>query len=240
MKQYGQYCPVAKATEVLGERWTILVLREVLWGDGRFSDIARGVSKMSPSLLTRRLRELEAGGLVQRVTEDGDTRYRPTQACRELVPAMEQIALWGQRWMHEVRTEDLDPAMLMLDVGRDVSNRPQDTSGRPATVHLTLDEVPAKYREWWLVFDQDGLDVCDVDPRSEVRAWMSTDIATFTRVWLGEIDWKDAVRSERVRLDGDRQVCRAVPDWLGVSIFAAVEHAPYSLPRRGDSPTLLP
>ena len=140
--------------------------------------------------------------------------------------------------MHEVRTEDLDPAMLMLDVGRDVSRRPQDPSGRPATVHLTLDAVPEKYREWWLVFDNDGLDVCDIDPKSEVRAWMSTDIATFTRVWMGEVGWTEAVRTEQVRLDGDRSVCRAVPDWLGVSMFAGIEHAPYSLPRAGDRAVL--
>jgi hypothetical protein len=186
---------------------------------------------MSPSLLSRRLRDLEAAGLVVRVTEDGDVRYRPTQATLELAPALEQIAVWGQRWMHEIRTEDLDPAMLMLDVGRDVSGRRQDPAARRTTVHLTLDGVPPKYREWWLAFDHTGLQVCDIDPKHEVRAWMSTDIMTFTQAWLGEVPWSVAVRDGRVVLDGDRAVCQALPDWIGVSMFAAVERVATPLPR---------
>jgi DNA-binding HxlR family transcriptional regulator len=118
VKRYGQYCPVSRAAEVLAERWTLLVIRELLWGNDRFNAIGRGVPRMSPSLLSTRLRELERSGIVTRELVDGEPRYRLTQAGLELRPLLELTGAWGQRWMQDLRENEYDPAVLMIDIAR--------------------------------------------------------------------------------------------------------------------------
>lgn len=231
MKRYGQYCPVARAAEVLAERWTLLVVRELLWGNERFNAIARGVPRMSPSLLSTRLRELQRAGLVVREVVDGEPRYRLTEAGRELQPLVEGLGAWGQRWMQQIRPDEYDPALLMLDISREAALDPSRMPIGPAAVALELAEVPERYRRWWLVFSRSGIDVCDTDPGQPVQAWMDTDPVTLTRVWMGELSWSAALRAEALRVRGDAAACRAVPGWLGLSRFAAVPKASTSLPR---------
>ena len=231
MKRYGQYCPVARAAEVLAERWTLLVIRELLWGNERFNAIARGVPRMSPSLLSTRLQELQRAGLVERRLVDGEPRYRLTPAGAELKPIVEQVGAWGQRWMQQLRADEFDPSLLMLDISREVTLDAGRLPEGPVAVHVELSSGPDRYRHWWLVFSRDGVDACDTDPGQPVQAWLDTDAATLTRVWLGQTTWADAVRSELLQLHGDAGVCRAVPGWLGVSRFAAVEPGPVTLPR---------
>ncbi|MDN5914431.1 MAG: helix-turn-helix transcriptional regulator [Pseudonocardia sp.] len=229
MKRYGQYCPVSRAAEVLGERWTLLVIRELLWGNERFNAIARGVPRMSASLLSARLRELQRSGLVQRDIVDGEPRYRLTAASAELLPILEQIGMWGQRWMQRLRPEDLDPTLLMLDMSREIdSGRLPE---RAVTVVLELAGAPAHQERWWLVLSRAGVDVCDTDPGFPVAVWAHTDLATLTGIWLGDVSWEQALRDETLWLDGDATARRALPRWLGVSRFAAVERATVSLPR---------
>ena len=231
MNRYGQYCPVARAVEVLGQRWTILVLRELLWGNDRFTAIARGVPRMSPTLLSSRLRELERVGLVERGIEAGEPRYRLTPAAQELQPIIEQIGAWGHRWLQEILADEYDPALLMLDIGREVNADPARRASRTAVVQVELDGVPERHRCWWWVFSPDGLDVCDTDPGQVVRAWLGTDPETLTGLWLGRLTWSHALRAETGRLHGDAGVVRALPGWVGVSRFAAVEPAPVALVR---------
>ncbi|MFQ1003057.1 winged helix-turn-helix transcriptional regulator [Modestobacter sp. SSW1-42] len=229
MKRYGQYCPVARAAEVLAERWTLLVVRELLWGNERFTDIARGVPRMSPSLLSARLRELQRAGLVDRRLEHGEPRYRLTPAGRELQPLVEGLGAWGQRWMHRLRPEESDPVLLMLDIGRTVD--PARLPARPVTVEVRFPDATGRHRHWWLVLSRQGLDVCDVPPGSPVAAWLDTDPATLTRVWLGELSWAAAAGTGGVVLHGDSTVVRALPGWLGTSPFAAVPLGTPPLPR---------
>ena len=229
MKRYGQYCPVARAAEILAERWTLLVLRELLWGNERFTDIARGVPRMSPSLLSTRLTELRRAGLVNRYVEGGDPRYRLTPAGADLRPVLEHIGMWSQRWMHQLRADEFDPALLMLDISREVD--PARLPARPVTVEINLTAVPDRYRHWWLVLSREGVDVCDTDPGFPTAVWLDTDPQTLTRLWLGDTDWTSALRSDALKLRGDRAACRALPDWLGTSRFAAVERVSPSLAR---------
>lgn len=231
MKQYGQYCPVSRAAEVLSERWTLLVIRELLWGNDRFNAIARGVPRMSPTMLTARLRELERAGIVERVLLDAEPRYRLTPAGLELEPLVEQFGAWGQRWMHEIRDDEFDPALLMLDLGREIGRRTSGLPSAASTIHLDLTGVPQRYRRWWLTFSPEGLDVCDADPGRPVDVWMETDTATLTRVWLGQETWSAARREERLSLHGDTSACEALPTWLGTSRFAVVPPASPGLPR---------
>ena len=231
MKRYGQYCPVARAAEVLAERWTLLVIRELLWGNDRFNAIARGVPRMSPSLLSARLQELGRAGLVERYQLDGEPRYRLTPAGSELMPLVEQIGIWGQRWMQQLRPDEFDPALLMLDISREATLDTARLPEGPVAVHIELSPAPDRYRHWWLVFSSAGVDACDTDPGQPVHAWLETDTVTLTGIWLGRTTWSDAARSDLLRVHGDAGVCRALPGWLGVSRFAAVEPAATSLPR---------
>lgn len=230
MKRYGQYCPVARAAEVLSERWTLLVVREMLWGADRFNAIARGVPRMSPSLLAARLRELQRVGLVQQRVIDGEPRYQLTRAGQELKPLVEQMGAWGARWMYELRPEEFDPTLLMLDISRD--SDPERMPLRPVTVEVDFAGAPTHERLWWLVLSRSqGVDVCNTDPGFPVSVWVETDVPTLTHIWMGDKAWSTALRSETLRLTGDATACRALPGWLSVSRFANVERAEVSLSR---------
>ena len=230
MKRYGQYCPVARSAEILAERWTLLVIRELLWGEDRFNAIARGVPRMSPSLLAARLRELQRAGLVRRHMVDGEPRYRLTEAGMELRPLLEQMGAWGARWMQELRPDEFDPVLLMVDISRD--SLPERMPEQAATVQMHFRDAAAGQQRWWLVLSRsDGADVCDTDPGFPVNVWIETEVPVLTRVWMGDMSWSAALRSEALRLTGESAACRAVPEWLGVSPFAAVQRSPESLPR---------
>ncbi|NUP64597.1 MAG: helix-turn-helix transcriptional regulator [Nonomuraea sp.] len=230
MKRYGQHCPVARAAEVLAERWTLLVIRELLWGEDRFNGIARGLPRMSPSLLAARLRELDRAGLVERHVVGGEPRYRLTPAGRELEPLLEVMAAWGVRWMQDARPDEFDPALLLLQIRREA--QPARMPERAATVQLHFSDARDGQRRWWLVLSRTGgADVCDTDPGFPVSVWMETEVPTLTRIWMGDLTWSSAVRAEALRLTGDRTACRALPGWLHVSPMAGVERAAASLPR---------
>jgi DNA-binding HxlR family transcriptional regulator len=230
VKRYGQYCPVARAAEILAERWTLLVIRELLWCEARFNAIARGVPRMSPSLLTARLRELQRAGLVQRHVVDSEPRYRLTPAGQELRPLVEQMGAWGARWMHELRPDEFDPVMLMLQISREA--QPARMPEQAATVQLYFRGAPAGQQRWWLVLSQSGgADACDTDPGYPISVWLETEVSTLTRIWMGDMSWSTAVRGELLCLTGDSAACRALPEWLDVSPFAAVERAAVPLPR---------
>jgi DNA-binding HxlR family transcriptional regulator len=231
MKRYGQHCPVARASEVLAERWTLLVIRELAWGEDRFNGLARGLPRMSPSLLAARLRELRRAGLVERHVVDGEPRYRLTQAGRELEPLLDVMASWGMRWMQELRPDEFDPALLMIQIKREAE--PARLPERATTVQVHFLDAPAGQQRWWLVLSRaGGADVCDTDPGFPVSVWMETEVPTLTRIWLGDMSWSAALRAEALRLTGDHSACRALPGWLHVSPLAAVERAEATLPRR--------
>ncbi|SCG48964.1 winged helix-turn-helix transcriptional regulator [Micromonospora halophytica] len=230
MKRYGQYCPVARAAEILAERWTLLVVRELLWGEDRFSAIARGVPRMSPSLLATRLRELQRTGLVCREIVDGEPRYRLTPAGQELRPLLEQMGAWGARWMHELRPDEFDPTLLMVDIRRD--SQPARMPEKATTVQIHFRDAPPGQQRWWLVLSRaGGADVCDTDPGFPISIWLETEVSTLTRIWMGDMSWSAALRHELLSLAGETAACRALPGWLDASPFAAVERAPVPLRR---------
>ncbi|MEV4251467.1 helix-turn-helix domain-containing protein [Streptosporangium canum] len=230
MKRYGQYCPVARAAEILAERWTLLVIRELLWGEDRFTGIARGLPRMSPSLLAARLRELQRAGLVQRHVVDGEPRYRLTPAGAELEPLLTQMAMWGARWMHELRPDEFDPVLLMLQIHRESQSVRMPEQATTVQVHFR--DAPTGQQRWWLVLSRSGgVDVCDSYPGFPVSVWLETEVSILTRIWMGDMTWSAALRDEVLSLTGDHAACHALPTWLHVSPFATVERAPVSLPR---------
>jgi DNA-binding HxlR family transcriptional regulator len=220
MPGYGQFCPVAKAMEVLDERWTLLVVRELVMGSRRFNELRRGVPRMSPALLSKRLRSLELAGVVRRESEGSHTTYNLTQAGRELEPVVRALGAWGVRWIGELGDRDLDPRLLMWDMRRNVPV--QEWPRTRTTVAFRFDDVPARQVHWWIIVAEDDADVCDFDPGYDVAATVHTSLRTLSQIWRGDISWERALGNSAVRVEGPAEVRRAIPTWLGQGSFASV------------------
>ena len=217
---YHQYCPVSKAMELLDERWTMLLVREMVLGSERFNDLRRGLPRMSPTLLSRRLQQLERAGLVERRVDGKDVRYLLTDAGQELRPVVEAVGLWGIRWIGELGDEDLDPKLLIWDMHRYV-----DLTAIPpgrTVVQFRFPDAPRGQREFWIVLKQEEVDVCDFDPGYEVAVSVSSSLRTLTQVWRGDLGWSEALRSGSLELQGPESMRRAVPSWFTLSAFAGV------------------
>ncbi|WP_227466995.1 winged helix-turn-helix transcriptional regulator [Nocardioides lijunqiniae] len=220
MSTYGQFCPVAKAMEVLDERWTLLVVRELLAGSSHFNELRRGVPRMSPALLSKRLRTLERAGVVRRTEQGGRTSYALTESGRELRVVVEALGVWGVRWVGELGAEDLDPHLLLWDIRRTV---PLDAWPRSRTVlAIEFDDVDPRAARWWIVVSGDEVDVCDYDPGFEVTATLHTGLRTLTRLWRGDLEWAQLLAGGGCRVDGPSAVRREIPRWLGRSTLAVV------------------
>ncbi|MGO4255175.1 winged helix-turn-helix transcriptional regulator [Marmoricola sp. RAF53] len=221
MPSYGQFCPVAKAMEVLDERWTLLIVREMLLGSTRFNELRRGVPKMSPALLSKRLRALERAGIVERSEDPGGrSSYTLTSSGEELRPIVDALGAWGVRWIPQIGDEDLDPHLLMWDVRRTV---PVGDWPRSRTVvAFTFEDVPVKASAWWLCVNGDEVDVCDFDPGYGVAATVATSLRTFTGIWRGDITWDRAIRAGEVEVSAPTEVRRQLPVWIGQSLLSAV------------------
>lgn len=222
MKGYGQFCPLAKASEVVGERWTPLVLRELILGARRFNQIHRGVPRMSPSLLAQRLRTLEKAGIVERSPAgDGRADYCLTEAGVELAPMLVGLAEWGKRWLPDlIALDEADPDQVMLDLERRVNF----DALPPSRIVVQFDFVdrPASKRHWWLLASSSGAEVCITDPGFDVDLYLTTEGATFVLMWFGDIPLRQALADGRIELHGPRELRDAFPTWLGLSALAPI------------------
>ncbi len=220
MSTYGQFCPVAKAMELLDERWTLLVVRELLRGSAHFNDLRRGVPKMSPALLSKRLKSLTRAGVVERSENEGRTSYSLTECGQELAGVVDALGTWGVRWIGELGEADLDPHLLMWDLRRTIPIA--DWPRSRTTIAFVLDGVAPKVSRWWLVVIDGQADVCDFDPGHEVAGTVQTSLRTLTEIWRGDVGWARAVLDGSVALSGPADVRRAIPKWLGQSTAAAI------------------
>lgn len=220
MPGYGQFCPVAKAAEVLDQRWTLLVVRELVAGSRHFNDLHRGVPRMSRTLLSKRLKRLVAAGVIARDEDDHGPCYELTPAGEELLPVIEAIGAWGVRWMDELTDEDFDPAFLLWDVQRGV--HADALPDGQTVVALRFPDLDPEVREWWLVLTRDEVDVCDHDPGFGVDVTLDAPIRQFVRVWRGDLGWSEALRGGAVRLEGPERLRRALPTWFALSHFSDV------------------
>jgi DNA-binding HxlR family transcriptional regulator len=217
---YHQFCPVAKAMELLDERWTLLLVRELVLGSERFNDLRRGLPRMSPTLLSKRLQLLVRAGIVEKRTEGGDVRYVLTPAGRELRPVIEALGVWGTRWIGQLGNSDLDPKLLLWDMHRNV-DYDAIPPGR-TVVQFRFPDVPPKARDWWMVITSAEADVCDVDPGFGVAVTVIASLRRLIEVWRGDIGWSPALRSGAVEVRGPEAMRRAVPRWFTLSPFASV------------------
>jgi DNA-binding HxlR family transcriptional regulator len=225
MSGYGQFCPVAKASEVLAERWTPLVVRELLCGSHRFNELQRGVPLMSRSLLAKRLRDLERAGVIERrPSADGrGSEYHLTEAGEELRPIIMGLGAWGQRWARsELSRADLDPRLLMWDMQRNIETEALPAHRVVVRFRFT-DPAPGLPRVTWLILDRDQVDVCYKDPGFEVDLVVAGRLRALVAVWMGDTSMSAVIRAAELQVDGPRDLVRAFPGWLRRSIFASVE-----------------
>jgi DNA-binding HxlR family transcriptional regulator len=220
---YRQFCPVAMAAEILCTRWTVVLLRELIAGSTRFNELRRGVPRMSPALLSQRLKDLEAAGIVVRIASASDRgafEYQLTPAGRELRPIVEAFGIWGQRRIEaDLSLQHLDAQLLMWDMRRNLNTTPMPS--RRSVVQFAYPELPAAQRLWWLIVDPaDGVDLCSIDPGFDVDLYISVDLRSMTAIWMGLDNVRAAVASRRMMLTGNRGLATNMQTWLGLSPFA--------------------
>lgn len=224
MKGFGQFCPVAKATEVLGEKWTPLIIRELITDDQSFNNLRKGVPLMSPSLLSARLKTLEHAGVIERNKTDAGVIYSLTEAGGELGPVIEQLGVWGQRWARsDMSKKDLDPSLLMWDAHRRI-----DTSYFPdarSVLRFEFVDYPSKLRLWWLVITGSEVDICLKDPGHDVTLFIQSTLKTMTQIWMGDISVAKARREKLLQLDGDATLKKTMASWIGLSSLAGIKPA---------------
>jgi DNA-binding HxlR family transcriptional regulator len=221
---YKQFCPVAMAAEVLCTRWTVVLLRELIAGSSRFNDLRRGVPRMSPALLSKRLKDLEEAGVVRRVasqSEPGIFEYHLTRSGRDLKTVVESIGVWGQHWVEaQLSLKHLDPSLLMWDMRRNLDPTPMPD--RRCVIHFVYPELPGARRRWWLVVEPEAeVDLCSVDPGFDVDLYVTTDLRTMTAIWMGLTTVREATEQGRLRLTGERRLADHMQTWLGLSPFAS-------------------
>ena len=216
---------MAKAAEILCERWTLVVIRELTAGSRHFNDLRRGVPLMSPSLLSRRLKQLESAGVLRRIRDNSGVAYELTPAGVELQPLVETMARWGSRWVRRrLSQDDLDAGLLMWDIRRQV-----DASRFPArrvVVQFRFPDAPPGKRHWWLVSQAGATDLCLEDPGYEVDVSLEAPLHVLTAVWMRDISFKEAVRSHGLTMEGERKLQLRVSDWLGASSLAFAPDMP--------------
>jgi DNA-binding HxlR family transcriptional regulator len=234
MANLGQFCPVAVASEIFAERWTPIILRELLSGSHRFNEIHRCIPLISRPLLVRRLRDLEAAGVVRSTaSQKGKPReYHLTEAGLEFRAAIEALGTWGQRWTVRVRREKLDSSLLMWNIRRRVAldRLPE----RRVVAHFEFRGIPSgrsMVKKCWLILERSGCDVCLTDPGYDVDLWVDADLASIVTVWLGDLSFAEAVREKKIRLAGTPALVREFPAWLLFSHFAKVPRPP----QKGES-----
>lgn len=230
---YGQFCPVAMAAEIFCTRWTPLILRELLCGSQRFNDLKRGVPRISPTLLSKRLKELERAGVVVSQTGAGGAEYKLTPAGEGLRDVVMRLGFWGQHWVDTQQSlKHLDPSLLMWDMRRHLN--PTPIPPRRCTIQFRYPELAAAKQNWWLVVEERDVDLCRIDPGFEVDLYVEAPLRSMTAIWMGLATVQGEVDAGRLELTGDNALARTMQKWLGLSPFATGTRAADNLVRKAS------
>ena len=217
--EYGQFCPIAKATEIIGEKWTLLIIRELLMGGSRFNELQRGLSLISPTILSRRLESLAEHGLVVKKKIPGQRghEYFPTESCQALLPVIRSLGDWGMVWARSNLTEkDYDVELLMLYLKRSI--KPEKLPGRETVIRFNFTDIE-QYPEWWLVSRGDEIDLCVKDPGKDIDVYFTTSVKTIADIWMGDNSYRRAIREGTLKVVGDKALTHNITDWMKNSIF---------------------
>lgn len=220
MFRYGQFCPIAKALELLGERWTLLVVRELLTGSTQFSQLLRGLPKISPTTLSKRLAELQDGGLVvrRRIPGHEGHEYRLTAAGRELQPLIATMAEWGMRWARDQMADDeLDVGALMADIERRLV--PAALPGGRTVLHFRFTDLE-RFGAWWVRIEDGEVELCLHDPGDEVDVYFTSTLRTLTEVWMGDVPLAEARRLGALKIVGREAWLHNLTAWFPLHVLA--------------------
>jgi DNA-binding HxlR family transcriptional regulator len=220
MKGYSQFCPVAKGAEIFNERWTPLIIREMMCGSRRFNDLKRGNPMMSPSLLSQRLKFLEEAGVVEKKVGKGESvEYSLTESGRDLGEVVTRLGLWGLKWARSRLTEDdYDPQLLMWDIRRRI-----DTSAFPArrvVISFMFRDMPSNRRAYWLVVDRGEVDLCIKFPGFDIDLAFITTSKAMADVWMGYSTMKKEIRNGTLTLEGGGGLKENIDGWFSYSLFS--------------------
>jgi len=223
MKGYSQFCPVAKGAEIFNERWTPLIIREMMCGSRRFNDLKRGNPMMSPSLLSQRLKFLEQAGVVEKKIGKGESaEYSLTESGRDLGEVVTRLGLWGLKWARSRLTkDDYDPQLLMWDIRRRI-----DTSAFPAqrvVMSFMFRDMPASRRAYWLIVDDGEVDLCIKFPGFDVDLAFITTSKTMADIWMGHTTIRKEIRNGNLSLEGGKALKKNIDDWFTYSVFSDPE-----------------
>jgi DNA-binding HxlR family transcriptional regulator len=223
MKRYGQFCSIARALDLLGERWTLLIVRELLCGSRRFGEVQRGIPRISRTMLSARLRELIDAGVVARDDGASGPTYRLTAAGAELAPAVRELGTWGQRWLsRDLHESELDARAVLWDIHRRV--RLDALPEKPLVVRFELSDVRGPRAHHYLLLRRSEVSLCTTNPGFPEELCVRTDRRTLVRWWRGDVSFQQA-RQAGLVLDGRREWVRAFPGWFERYLFAAVRPA---------------
>lgn len=220
---YGQFCPVARAAEVVASRWTPVLLRELLAGSTKFNHLRQGLPRMSPALLSKRLVELEDAGIVQKKKVGNRYEYLITEMGKELAPVVMTLGVWGQKYIiQELARHELDPGLLMWDIHRriDVSYFAKVKS---FVVEFHFYDAAAARRNWWLVIESGEVDLCIEAPEKEVDLHVSAKLKEITDIWMGRLSLEEAKHKKLVSFSGVDKNIRSFKNWFSLSVFADIE-----------------
>ena len=222
---YGQFCPIAKATEIIGEKWTLLVIRELLMGGTRFNELQRGLSHISPTMLSRRLDSLVEYGLVVKKKIPGQKgfEYFPTKSCQELLPTIKGLGDWGMRWARSNLTEkDYDVELLMVYLKRSIVQ--DELIGKETVIRFKFTDIEV-YPDWWLVVTGDDIDLCVNDPGKDVDVYFTSSVKTMAGIWMGDTTYRKAIREGSLKIVGDKNLTNNITAWMANSIFTDLPSA---------------
>ena len=221
MQKYNQYCPVARATEIIADRWTPLILRELILGSHRFNEIERGLPGISRSLLASRLRDLEHAGVVQRLPGalPKVSEYHLSESGRDLKQVIEALGAWGVRWAFgEPRPEELDAGLLVWKVHQRIN---RELLPERRTV-VKFDFTGPRARRVWLLLEPWEVSVCVTPPGFAADLVVRADLAFFYRMWLGHVEYDAALRCRALVVEGSADLVRQLPRWLMWSPMAGL------------------
>jgi len=213
-----QFCPVSRGADIFAERWTPLIVRELLNGSHRFNELLLGLPRISRNLLTQRIASLTRAGVIERrpAIRGRGFSYHLTAAGEELRPVVESLGAWGYRWGGtDLPSGRLDPVLLMWFIRR----RVQVQALRRTQTVIRFDFRRPR-RSFWLRIEPPAVDLCFTDEGFDVELAVEADLVALTAVWLGRLSLADAIAAGSVRLDGDEDARPLFGRWFGLSPFA--------------------
>ena len=227
--QYGQYCPLALSSQLICSRWTLLIIRELLFNSHSFNDISQGVPRMSRTLLSNRLKEMINSGLLEKINVGkNQSHYQLTTAGEALGPVVTSLAKWGQEWLKtEPLLEDVDIGLLMWDIRRNAV--PLDVLPSRFVVEFHLNDAPEDNNKHWLIYENSEVELCNIDRDYEVNVYFDASVRTLTQIWMGWEDFDLAVKQRDLILKGNKKLVACAEEWLGKSGLAGIKRRPSKL-----------